>query len=106
MLARRCAVALWRGEEVPAPYRMQMTALAEVMRFMAMELRNGRLPTRARERLVAKLDTPAAWGDTALALPFDGTSLRDAFTGRPAGTGESRLRLSDVLGDLPVAVFL
>ena len=53
VLARRCAVALWRGEEVPAPYRAEMIALAEVMRFMAMELRNGRLPTRARERLVA-----------------------------------------------------
>ena len=45
VLARRCAVALWRGEEVPARYRAQMTTLAEVMRFMAMELRNGRLPT-------------------------------------------------------------
>jgi uncharacterized membrane protein YgaE (UPF0421/DUF939 family) len=52
VLARRCAVALWRGEEVPAAYRAQMSALAEVMRFMAIELRNGRLPTRARERLV------------------------------------------------------
>ena len=53
VLARRCAVALWRGEEVPAPYRAQMSALAEVMRFMAIELRNGRLPVRARDRLVA-----------------------------------------------------
>lgn len=53
VLARRCAVALWRGEEVPRPYRVQMSALAEVMRFMAVELRNGRLPTRARDRLVA-----------------------------------------------------
>ena len=38
VLARRCAVALWRGEEVPAPYRVLMTELAEVMRFMAGEL--------------------------------------------------------------------
>ena len=53
VLARRCAVALWRGEQVPAAYRAQMTALAEVMRFMAIELQNGRLPTRARDRLVA-----------------------------------------------------
>jgi uncharacterized membrane protein YgaE (UPF0421/DUF939 family) len=53
VLARRCAIALWRGEQVPAPYRAQMTALAEVMRFMANELRNGRLPVEARERLVA-----------------------------------------------------
>ena len=53
VLARRCAIALWRGEEVPAPYRAQMAALAEVMRFMATELRNGRLPDRARDRLVA-----------------------------------------------------
>ncbi len=53
VLARRCAVALWRGEQVPAPYRAQMSALAEVMRFMAIELRNGRLPDRARDRLVA-----------------------------------------------------
>lgn len=52
VLARRCAVALWRGEEVPAPYRVQMCELAEVMRFMAIELRNRRLPTRARDRLV------------------------------------------------------
>lgn len=52
VLARRCAVALWRGEEVPALYRAQMCELAEVMRFMAIELRNGRLPTRARDRLV------------------------------------------------------
>ena len=53
VLARRCAVALWRGEEVPAPYRVQMSELAEVMRFMAIELRNRRLPDRARDRLVA-----------------------------------------------------
>jgi len=53
VLARRCAVALWRGEQVPAPYRVQMCALAEVMRFMAIELRNGRLPVRARDRLIA-----------------------------------------------------
>ena len=53
VLARRCAVALWRGEEVPAPYRVQMGELAEVMRFMATELRNARLPVRARDRLVA-----------------------------------------------------
>jgi uncharacterized membrane protein YgaE (UPF0421/DUF939 family) len=52
VLARRCAIALWRGEQVPGPYRAQMTALAEVMRFMAIELRNGRLPVKARERLI------------------------------------------------------
>ena len=52
VLARRCAVALWRDEEVPAPYRAAMSELAEVMRFMASELRAGRQPTRARDRLV------------------------------------------------------
>jgi uncharacterized membrane protein YgaE (UPF0421/DUF939 family) len=52
VLARRCAVALWRDEQVPARYRAQMTALAEVMRFMAIELRNSRLPTKARDRLI------------------------------------------------------
>ncbi len=53
VLARRCAVALWRGEGVPAPYRTQMTALAEVMRLMSIELRSGRLPVKARDRLIA-----------------------------------------------------
>ncbi len=53
VLARRSAVALWRGESVPAPYRAEMTEIAEVMRFMATELRAGRLPVAARERLVA-----------------------------------------------------
>jgi uncharacterized membrane protein YgaE (UPF0421/DUF939 family) len=52
VLARRCAVALWRGEEVPAPYRKAMCELAEVMKFMSIELRAGRLPTKARDRLV------------------------------------------------------
>ena len=53
VLARRSAVALYRGEPVPAPYRSMMTELAEIMRFMAGELRAGRLPTAARDRLVA-----------------------------------------------------
>ena len=38
---------------MPAPYRSEMTKLAEIMRFMAGELRAGRLPIAARDRLVA-----------------------------------------------------
>jgi uncharacterized membrane protein YgaE (UPF0421/DUF939 family) len=53
VLARRCAVALWRGEEVPLHYLMLMDSLADVLRFMAAELGERRLPTAARERLIA-----------------------------------------------------
>ncbi len=53
VLARRCVVALWRAEEVPAGYQEVLAELAEVARFMAGELADGRLPAAARKRLVA-----------------------------------------------------
>jgi uncharacterized membrane protein YgaE (UPF0421/DUF939 family) len=52
VLARRCAVSLWRHEIVPRPYLDLMESLAEVARFMAVELKARRLPTGARNRLV------------------------------------------------------
>lgn len=52
VLARRVAIAAWRREEVPEPQLRLMTGLAEVCWFMQSELRAGRLPTGARERLV------------------------------------------------------
>ena len=51
VLARRCAVSIWRGEEVPEPYLDVMDRLAEVVSFMVIELRARRLPTKARDRL-------------------------------------------------------
>jgi len=56
VLARRCAVSLWRHETVPRSYLDLMDQLAEVMRFMAIELKSRRLPTGARPRLVAAGD--------------------------------------------------
>ncbi|HET9647762.1 MAG TPA: FUSC family protein [Microlunatus sp.] len=53
VLARRCVVSLWRHETVPENYLDLMSRLAEVARFMTVELRARRLPTNARERLVA-----------------------------------------------------
>jgi uncharacterized membrane protein YgaE (UPF0421/DUF939 family) len=53
VLARRCAIAIWRGQEVPAEYMDLIDRLAEICRFMARELQAHRLPTQARERLQA-----------------------------------------------------
>jgi uncharacterized membrane protein YgaE (UPF0421/DUF939 family) len=53
VLARRCAIAIWRGQEVPAEYLDLIERLAEICRFMARELEAHRLPTQARERLQA-----------------------------------------------------
>jgi uncharacterized membrane protein YgaE (UPF0421/DUF939 family) len=52
VLARRCAVALWRHEEVPQTYLMLMSSLAEIVRFMASELLDRNLPVAARDRLI------------------------------------------------------
>jgi uncharacterized membrane protein YgaE (UPF0421/DUF939 family) len=53
VLARRCAIAIWRGQEVPTEYLDLIDRLAEICRFMARELQAHRLPTQARERLRA-----------------------------------------------------
>lgn len=53
VLARRCAVAVWRHEEVPQSYLVLVTSLAEIIRFMAAELYDRHLPLAARDRLVA-----------------------------------------------------
>lgn len=52
VLARRCAVALWREESVPLAYLSLMDALADIVRFMAGELYNRRLPIAAQSRLI------------------------------------------------------
>jgi uncharacterized membrane protein YgaE (UPF0421/DUF939 family) len=52
VLVRRCAVALWRDEEVPAGYLDLMKQLAQVMQNMASELYDGRLPESSRRRLI------------------------------------------------------
>lgn len=57
VLARRCVVSLWRQETVPTAYLDLMDQLAEVVTFMAIELKARRLPTGARKRLVAVGDT-------------------------------------------------
>ncbi|MBM7797457.1 uncharacterized membrane protein YgaE (UPF0421/DUF939 family) [Microlunatus panaciterrae] len=53
VLARRCAIALWRGETVPLAYLVLLTSVAEVVDFMAGELYERRLPVAARDRLTA-----------------------------------------------------
>ena len=57
VLARRCAVALWRGETVPRSYLAAMEELAAAVRFMAEELGARRLPTAARDRLIKVAET-------------------------------------------------
>lgn len=56
VLARRAAVACWRGQVVPASYLRLMDDVAEVTEFMAAEMTAGRLPTAAKERLVVIAD--------------------------------------------------
>lgn len=53
VLARRSAVSVWRDETVPRSYLELLDRLAEVVRFMSIELRARRLPTGARPRLIA-----------------------------------------------------
>ena len=57
VLARRCAVALWRGETVPRSYLAAMEELAAAVQFMAEELGARRLPTAARDRLIKVAET-------------------------------------------------
>jgi uncharacterized membrane protein YgaE (UPF0421/DUF939 family) len=52
VLARRCAVALWREETVPLAYLVLISSVAHTVRFMAAELANRRLPLAAREQLI------------------------------------------------------
>lgn len=52
VLARRCAVAIWREEEVPESHLTLLSSLADITRFMASELLDRHLPTAARQRLV------------------------------------------------------
>jgi uncharacterized membrane protein YgaE (UPF0421/DUF939 family) len=51
ILVRRCVVAIWRGDEVPATYQDLVRRLAEACRFIAHELSEHRLPTNARDQL-------------------------------------------------------
>jgi hypothetical protein len=51
ILVRRCVVAIWRGEEVPAAYQDLVQRLAEACRFIAHEFSEHRLPTAAKDRL-------------------------------------------------------
>lgn len=51
VLARRCAVSVWRQEEVPEGYRELMSSLAQTLRFMAAELNDRRMPVAARQQL-------------------------------------------------------
>ena len=52
VLARRCAVAVWRGDHVPATYHDLIRRLAQTSRFIARELEERRLPTAARDQLI------------------------------------------------------
>jgi uncharacterized membrane protein YgaE (UPF0421/DUF939 family) len=51
ILVRRCAVAIWRGDEVPVAYQEVIRRLAEACRFIAHEFSEHRLPNAARDRL-------------------------------------------------------
>lgn len=52
VLARRTAIATWRGNDVPAGYLTLMDDVAGVIEYMAREMDEGRLPAAARARLL------------------------------------------------------
>lgn len=52
VLARRCAVALWRDETVPLSYLGLLDELAEAVEFAAARLSERQLPTAAQEQLI------------------------------------------------------
>jgi hypothetical protein len=52
VLARRSAVALWREEPMPTTYVLLLDQMADQVAFMSEELMEGRVPHRARERLL------------------------------------------------------
>lgn len=52
VLARRSAVALWRGESVPMAYLEIMRQTAQILEFCANELFEGRVPSEAQSRLI------------------------------------------------------
>lgn len=56
VLARRCAVAAWRGDRVPIPYLDLIEQLGDTCLFMSGELEGQRLPTAARDRLLRIAD--------------------------------------------------
>ena len=51
VLVRRCAIAAWRGVDVPMAYQDLVRRLAEACRFIAHEFSEHRLPTAARDQL-------------------------------------------------------
>jgi uncharacterized membrane protein YgaE (UPF0421/DUF939 family) len=51
VLVRRCAIAAWRGVDVPMAYQDLVRRLAETCRFIAHEFSQHRLPTAARDHL-------------------------------------------------------
>ena len=53
VLARRVSVAAWRDDAVPAEVTALVGACAEVTQFCAEELHSRRMPTRARDRILA-----------------------------------------------------
>jgi uncharacterized membrane protein YgaE (UPF0421/DUF939 family) len=70
VLARRCAVAVWRGEPVPADYLNLMDRLADAATFMASELDEGRFPEAARPQLleIGELSSHAGLKETISAV--------------------------------------
>jgi uncharacterized membrane protein YgaE (UPF0421/DUF939 family) len=51
VLARRCAVAIWRGDAVPVEYQDLIRRLAAACRWIASEFSERRLPTAAQDHL-------------------------------------------------------
>ncbi|GAA1718260.1 FUSC family protein [Propioniferax innocua] len=52
IVARRCAVALWRHEAVPETHRELLAGIADVLRDCAQELEQGHVPREVRGRLI------------------------------------------------------
>jgi (1->4)-alpha-D-glucan 1-alpha-D-glucosylmutase len=110
---RREAPSLFT-EGTYTPLETSGTHAASVIAFLRSQGERGAVtivPVRTLT-LLGHSDVPlveaAAWGDTSVALPRDGTdrNWRNVFTGEISSHQNDRLRLADVLGRFPVALLV
>ena len=92
VLARRCAVSIWRDEKVPEPYLDVMDELAEVVSFMVIELKARRLPTKARDRLAERRPVQRARRAGRVDLRCGHPGSAPVHDGRPAGADRDHVR--------------
>ncbi|WP_420175369.1 FUSC family protein [Luteococcus sp. OSA5] len=101
VLARRAAIATWRGEGVPAEYLDFLDDVADVVDFCASELAARRLPVRARPRIENVAQLTAGIGvrgsmSGIVVLAQARSMLVDLMELTGLDYGEARTRIPDV----------